>query len=197
MGAIGIALNGVQFYGGAVERTDDDDPGCELLDAARARGANHRETTSRPRGAPGVDDPLPLLRDRPTPDLYSPRWTRPPASDYLFTFRCYRGCVWSDLVSETNRCTGAARASRTTTCPQGRGYTDKCVSAEATAYCADPARPLIDPACPLVADAQASRCADRGGECYASNHTCEAGAAASSSRTCAATARPDADEPAA
>ncbi|KAH8044558.1 hypothetical protein JL720_17048 [Aureococcus anophagefferens] len=86
MGAIGIALNGVQFYGGAVERTDDDDPGCELLDVsstrgewmgfdfcsghtggangfnpyhyhfppsclldqagARARGANHRETTS-------------------------------------------------------------------------------------------------------------------------------------------------------
>ena len=38
MGAIGIALNGIQLYGGAVDRTDDDDPGCELLDVSSDRG---------------------------------------------------------------------------------------------------------------------------------------------------------------
>jgi len=383
MGAIGIALNGVQFYGGAVDRTDDDDPGCELLDVssdrgewmgfdfcsghtggangfnpyhyhfppsclldqagARARGANHRETTSvshspqigwaldgfpvyGPRGAngtemehaangcvgsrcldfcsgreealPGVDDFLyRYYVTGPTSDLYSlPSDPKPPASDYPFTFRCYRGCVWSDLVSETNRCTrGSAGVADGYVPRKAVGYTDKYVSAEATAYwyaqngddamaplCASEptaapttatwaptteahlkicatetagqrgtceaaggecytaeahcvgdggaflanrcgadcgccvkqpspaptpaptpapspapttAAPSIDPACPLVADAQAARCADRGGECYASNHTCEAGRGGVFLANLCGDGAADADEP--
>ncbi|KAH8087586.1 hypothetical protein JL720_6897 [Aureococcus anophagefferens] len=120
MGAIGIALNGVQFYGGAVERTDDDDPGCELLD--RPRG-----------GAPGRRR---LYRSRPARRRTSRcAGPKPPASDYPFTFRCYRGCVWSDLVSETNRCTrGSAGVADDYVPRKAVGYTDKYVSAEATAY---------------------------------------------------------------
>ncbi|KAK7240517.1 hypothetical protein SO694_001110102 [Aureococcus anophagefferens] len=261
MGAIGIALNGVQFYGGAVERTDDDDPGCELLDVssaasgwastfaaatraartastrttttsrraaswtrrARARGANHRETTSvshspqigwalgrlpvyGPRGAngtemehaangcvgshcldfcsgreealPGVDDFLyRYYVTGPASDLYSlPSDPKPPASDYPFTFRCYRGCVWSDLVSETNRCTRGSA-----------GVADDYVPARPPATRTSTSRGgdgLL-----------ASRCADRGGECYASNHTCEAGRGGVFLANLCGDGAADADEP--
>ncbi|KAH8045539.1 hypothetical protein JL721_12598 [Aureococcus anophagefferens] len=219
MGAIGIALNGIQLYGGAVDRTDDDDPGCELLDVSsdrgewmgfdfcsghrgangfnpyhyhfppsclldqagkRARGEHHRSTTNvshspqigwaldgfpvyGPRGPNGtkmkhaasgcvgshcLDDcsgrEEALGRRRScidTRDRSDVRFIQPAGlaeareSDYPFTFKCYAGCEWSDLVGEANRCSGGtpgvtdADAARAT-----EGFTERYVSAEATAY---------------------------------------------------------------
>ncbi|KAH8044140.1 hypothetical protein JL720_17194 [Aureococcus anophagefferens] len=83
MGAIGIALNGVQFYGGAVERTDDDDPGCELLDRGRrddacpqgvGYGQVRLEATAYWYAQNGDDAMAPLCASEPTAAPTTATW---------------------------------------------------------------------------------------------------------------------------
>ncbi|KAH8051960.1 hypothetical protein JL722_10405 [Aureococcus anophagefferens] len=95
------------------------------------------DCSGREEALPGVDEFLyRYYVTGPTSDLYSlPSSPKPAESDYPFTFKCYAGCEWSDLVGEANRCSGGtpgvtdAYAARAT-----EGFTERYVSAEATAY---------------------------------------------------------------
>lgn len=287
MGAIGIALNGVQIYGGAVERLDDDDPGCELLDVtgqngewwgfdfcsghtggangfnpyhyhfppsclidqagAKARGADHRVTTATThspqvgwsldgfpvygnRGADGVEmkqvagggsganlldecsgreEALPGVDEflyryyftGTTSDLMSlPSSPMPANTDYPFSFRCYKGCTWSDIMSGTRRCANAKNGTSPDYVAQPvKGITDKYVSAEATKYwynksgdaamapqCASapsmspttetlaPTTAAARPQCYTQTSDETDRCAATGGSCYTTEAHCTA-----------------------
>ena len=254
MGAIGIALNGVQIYGGAVERHADGT--CDLLDTSSDRGewmgfdfcsghtggangfnpyhyhfppsclldqAGATETAHSPQvgwaldGFPvygprgvggaeltsddvdecsGVEGELPDVDGfkyryyftGATSDLFSlPSSPKPAARNYPFSFACYRGCTWADLVAERPRCgngspgtaAGYARAAVA-------GITDPYVPTAAIAHwggdsmaatCAADPTPEPTPAGGACAatDAEAAMCAVAAGGTCTSAAACTSG----------------------